>query len=149
MLIWYTKEELIPSGLRLITNNDCFFLTTLLSDDEITKRILLEIDKADYNSNWTFIGRDKKLGALDKNCLSTGVKTLLNMYKHPDACISLAECGVNAVALLIDLSNEINGYVYLPYPVVPYIGSGKCSIYCDNVLYTNYEVLSDTYYYVD
>lgn len=41
-----------------------------------------------YNSPATFIGRDPSLGALYKQHLSTGTKTLLNVLNHPDKCFS-------------------------------------------------------------
>lgn len=54
-----------------------------------------------YNSPATFIGRDPSLGALYKQHLSTGTKTLLNVLNHPDKCFSTIECGYNALTLLM------------------------------------------------
>jgi hypothetical protein len=116
MITWYTKRELIPSTVKFINNNDCYFFLTELSDDDVTNRVLSTIDKAKYNSNNTIIGRDEKLGALNSTCLSTGAKTLLNVYKHPDVCFSLEECGLNALMLIVNLSTIITGFVYFPDP---------------------------------
>lgn len=48
-----------------------------------------------------FIGRDKSLGALFTDNLSTGTKTLLNISQHRDLCFDTIECGNNALTLLM------------------------------------------------
>lgn len=59
------------------------------------------IDQAEYCSEKTFIGRDKSLGALFTDNLSTGTKTLLNISQHRDLCFDTIECGNNALTLLM------------------------------------------------
>lgn len=73
--------------------------------------ILKVIDKAVYNSPATFIGRDPSLGALYKQHLSTGTKTLLNVLSHPDKCFSTIECGYNAISYMLNFNQ---GNVYIP-----------------------------------
>lgn len=128
MLTIYTDlAELNKEGKKLIRVNDLFFnMETNLEDSEIVRRILKTIDKAEYNSDLTFIGRTKSLGALNKNMLSTGTKTLLNILKHPDKCFDVCECGNNALSLL-PLIKE--GNVYWECPAVSYSGNGECDIY--------------------
>lgn len=68
---------------RVVDYNDIYFNKIRLENNSITTKIMEEIDKAHYSSESTFIGRDKSLGALNKNLLSTGCKTLLNIaYKQ-------------------------------------------------------------------
>lgn len=100
----YLHKEDIPKNITLYDNNDLFFDgSTLLRDSAWCERILKEIDKASYNSSETFIGRDKELGAIYREHLSTGGKTLLNILEHPDCCFSLIECGANAKELALQL----------------------------------------------
>lgn len=72
-----------------------------MEDTEQCRRILRIIDQAEYCSEKTFIGRDKSLGALFTDNLSTGTKTLLNISQHRDLCFDTIECGNNALTLLM------------------------------------------------
>lgn len=120
----------------LIRVNDMFFDTeTNLSDNDIVRKIMKTIDKADYNSNLTFVGRTKKLGALNKSMLSTGTKTLLNILEHPDICFDLCECGNNALSLLPLIRQ---GNVYWEYPAVAYDGDADCDICCRGRHFSNF-----------
>ena len=47
---------------------------------------------------------------MDKDFLSTGVKTLLNILKYPKRCFDLCECGNN---VLLELRNITEGKVLL------------------------------------
>lgn len=87
---------------RVIKINDAYFLAnTKLEDTEQCRRILRIIDQAEYCSEKTFIGRDKSLGTLFSDNLSTGAKTLLNISQHPEICFDTIECGNNALTLLM------------------------------------------------
>jgi hypothetical protein len=143
----YTKKELIPEGVNYINKNDAYFEQLCLFNDEVTRKILYEIDKAMYNTDKTFIGRDKSLGAIYKEHLSTGSKTLLNVYLNKDTCFDLLECGPNCLHLLIQLSNKIDGTVFLRKPTVIFRGDDTCNICCDGVIYTHYKKLFNAYYY--
>lgn len=75
--------------ISVIVDNDTYFDGhTELDSGDMCAGILKVIDKAVYNSPATFIGRDPSLGALYKQHLSTGTKTLLNVLNHPDKCLS-------------------------------------------------------------
>lgn len=87
---------------KVVRINDAYFLAnTKLEDTEQCRRILRIIDQAEYCSEKTFIGRDKSLGALFTDNLSTGTKTLLNISQHRDLCFDTIECGNNALTLLM------------------------------------------------
>ena len=79
--------------------------------------------------------RTKELGALNKNMLSTGTKTLLNIIQHPDKCFSVCECGNNALSLL-PLITE--GSIYWSIPVVAYNGDSACDIICNGKEYKDF-----------
>lgn len=96
----YTEKEEIPSNMRFVDYNDIFFNGVSLKDDEISEKIMSEIDQAHYSSEKTFIGRDSSLGNLNKENLSTGCKTLLNILYSPCECFDVVECGENALRLL-------------------------------------------------
>lgn len=88
--------------MSVIVDND-----TELDSGDICTGVLKVIDKAVYNSPATFIGRDTSLGALYKQHLSTGTKTLLNVLNHPDKCFSTMQypiCLISSRAMYIYLT---------------------------------------------
>ena len=129
LTVYTNKNDIENSGKDLVIINDLFFDSeTVLSNSSLVKKILSDIDKAEYNSDLTFIGRTKELGALNKSMLSTGTKTLLNIIQHPDKCFSVCECGNNVLSLLPLISE---GSIYWRVPAVAYSGSSDCSIICN------------------
>ena len=138
MLLVYRKEELArEAGKTIILINDLFFDTdTVLKNTDFTNIVLNTIDEASYHSPFTFIGRTKELGALNKNMLSTGTKTLLNIEGHPEKCFNVCECGNNALSLLPLLKN---GCIFWENPAVAYDGAKECDILLDGVArYTDF-----------
>lgn len=122
----YTDKLNIPEGIKIIDFNDSYFdVFTTIDDTSLVRSILATIDKAEYNSDNTFIGRTKELGALNKSMLSTGTKTLLNIIQHPDKCFNTIECGANALEFL-PLVGE--GKVIWKVPVLTTIPNAKCNI---------------------
>lgn len=81
--VYLTKEE-VPENLVIIRKNDDYFNgLTILHDTEFVHKVLWDIDMAKRCTDITFIERTISLGALNKSCLSTGTKTILNIYSHP------------------------------------------------------------------
>ncbi len=111
----YTHKSEIPSHIKYINYNDKFFSSVELKDSNLIRNILDKIDKATYNSKDTFIGRDKALGALNKNLLSTGCKTILNIASNPEICFDVIECGQNAIKCLTLLTQ---GHILWTLPVL-------------------------------
>ena len=104
-LILYLHEEDIPDNVKLCKSNDSFFDgSTLLRNTDLCSRVLMVIDHATYNTPETFISRDASLGAVYRENLSTGCKTLLNIISNPSICFSLVECGANAKELALQLT---------------------------------------------
>lgn len=98
----YTDLKFIPKDMELIRRNDDFFnVYTSLQNDLYTNKALHEIEQAEYNSTDTFISRVKRFGALFKQFISTGTKTVLNIYYNQDKCFDTAECGDNAIEFLL------------------------------------------------
>ena len=125
----YLSREEIPKGIRVIDYNDVYFNGyTNLGTSEFEEKVLKKIDQAKRTSDMTFLGRTERLGSLAKNCLSTGSKTLLNIYHYPELCFNVMECGDNALELLagIKKGNILweHPFVNLSRRVVP------CSIEC-------------------
>ncbi len=91
----YLYREDIPVGMRVVRMNDAFFQKVKLVNDETTRKLLKSIDQAEYGNETMFISRNKKMGLINKDYLSTGCKTLLNAYYYPDICFDMLECGRN------------------------------------------------------
>ncbi|MGN0153208.1 MAG: DUF4869 domain-containing protein [Lachnospiraceae bacterium] len=132
----FTDKSEIPSDMKLIDYNDLFFNGQSLADDEVSEIVMREIDKAEYNTENTFIGRDKSLGSLNKEHLSTGCKTLLNIISNPDKCFDVIECGSNALSLLPLIRN---GNVLWKLPVLHYVGNTSCDIVIHNQHFTDFK----------
>jgi len=129
------KKELDKKGIKYVDYNDIWFQSVSLKDNEVTRHILSYIDKAQYASSDTFIGRDEKLGALNKTLLSTGCKTLLNIVYNPDICFSVAECGPNALEALSFIDE---GIIFWDKPVLFLIEDMDCNIEYDGKHYSKY-----------
>lgn len=138
----YTKKELIPNDMLYISANDPYFnANTPLSDDTLVADIIKNIDGAIRNSEFTFIGREAELGALNKEHLSTGTKTLLNILENPDICFNIEECGVNVLDYIPRIKN---GNVFWKHPVHCIDTDGSCDIYLDGKHYVDfYEMVQD------
>lgn len=116
----------LSSNIRVIKNNDSFFdVMTDLTNTELVCEILRTVDKAEFNSSQTFIGRTKELGALHKSMLSTGTKTLINIIHHPEICFNVAECGNNALQFIPKITE---GHILWELPVVVCRDRPKCDI---------------------
>ena len=132
----YTNKSKVPKDIKIVDFNDNYFnLNTLIQNSDLVKDILALIDKAVYNSDKTFVGRTKELGALNKSMLSTGTKTLLNIIMHPDVCFNTIECGSNALEFIPLIKN---GKVLWEIPVLSTIPKDKCDI-----------ILNETKYFTD
>lgn len=146
----YSNKEDIPTGMLYVDcNDDYFFGNTALRDDKFTREVIEIVDKATYLSEDTFLSRVKKWGALFKDNLSTGCKTLLNIQQHPDVCFNVAECGNNVLRLLPVINK---GNVFWEIPVVILDEDCECDIVYKNkhfvsyVDFLNYVVEGDNIY---
>lgn len=132
----YTNKQDLRSNLKLINYNDEFFKGESLKDNALTRKIMKEIDHAEYSSENTFLGRDESLGRLNKEHLSTGCKTLLNIASNPDKCFDVIECGINVLSLL-PLIKE--GNILWEVPVLHYVGNIECDIIIHNKHFSDFK----------
>ena len=87
--------------MNIITQNDVYFNGAVeLTGSKLEAVILHHIDRARYCSSRSFYGISSDTVPVDKNQLSTGTKTLLNVLSSPALCFDLRECGDNALELL-------------------------------------------------
>lgn len=134
--VYTKKSDIENAGLELITLNDMYFdYDTDLVDSELVQLILSTVDRAEYNGSFTFIGRSKSLGALNKCMLSTGTKTLLNVIAHTDKCFDVCECGDNALSILPEIKS---GNIYWRIPAVACCNITDCDIIYNGKQYTDF-----------
>lgn len=123
--VYLTREE-IPNNMVVIDSNDIYFNGyTNIGTSEFEKSVLKKIDNASRISDYKFLGRTEELGNFNKSCLSTGTKTLLNIYNNSDYCFNVLECGDNALEFLCDLKE---GNILWEFP---YFNIERESEYCD------------------
>lgn len=141
----YRDRSSVPSNVRIVDVNDSYFdARTLLKNTALEKEILKTIDKAECSSPLTFIGRDKRLGSLNKSCLSTGSKTLLNIISNPDVCFNVCECGNNALKFIPKMRS---GIVLWKRPFILADDNEPCDIEIEGRHFTDlYSFLSYCYY---
>lgn len=91
---------------------DCFIEPNIIKqfsigdgvvDDEITKKILADVEQATYYSDTHYLDRFGSKVSIDN--LSLGTMALL-LATHTDNIICFDECGENAIAEAINLSCE-------------------------------------------
>lgn len=130
--IFDNREDILDRCIPLIDSNDEFFDSGVeLADDALTREILQKIEKARYGDSLSFYGRADDGKLLNKDLLSTGTKTLLNIKENPKLCFNVCECGDNALCLLPLLKE---GLIFWEYPSVMLV-SGN-SYMCD-ILFNN------------
>lgn len=125
MLNIFTNRKDI-SNMLIVDLNDFYFETCTLKNDEFTKLVLNDIDYADYFDENNYTSKRKGVCNLHKSSLSTGTKTLLNIYYNPDVCFNMRECGNNVFKYLPLIQD---GNILWEYPVA--FGSGyidKCYV---------------------
>ena len=133
--VYLTREE-IPSGVKVIDNNDSYFnANTTLKNSDL--EILKTVDEAVYISEMTFLGRTKEFGALYKYSLSTGTKTLLNILSHPNICFDVKECGDNALQFLRYYNEGLILWSFPFYNIQDINDSEECNIECRGKHFNN------------
>ena len=132
----YSAKHKPPKDVNVITQNDVYFNGAVeLTGSEIGSKVLSYIDKARYCSSRSFYSIATSTVPVDKNQLSTGTKTLLNVLNAPEICFNLCECGDNALELLPLITD---GKVYWEIPFVAYTGNPDCDIIYGGKKYTDF-----------
>lgn len=103
MLELYINRDDIKE--KILDFNDDFFDINKgkLSVDKIIANLAYKIDGAKFVSNTEIKTRFGKI--LDTSYLSTGCKTAINVYLHPEMIINTVECGNNAMQEILKLEN--------------------------------------------
>lgn len=136
MLKIYRTCDEVPKGTRIVRDNDTYFnYNTLLQDNALTREILFTIDRAKYVSELTVLGRTKELGNLNKQVLSTGTKTILNILSNPSDCFDLSECGDNVLKFLPRVTD---GSMIWDVPCLVYCGKPDCNIEYRGKIYKDF-----------
>lgn len=128
---------------KVIYLNDAWFdynLESIKIDDNI-KRFMKIIDDSIYIKDDKMYSKfDKELCINMKN-LSTGCKTLINVYYFKNKVFEICECGKNVISEIFKLDK---GNVFIPcYIFIPNF-NGKVNVFTDNgnILMTRKELLS-------
>lgn len=100
----YSRREDVPKGMKIVDCNDGYFLKTLVTDSDFSRNVISVIDGGRYKDTDKFYSRDGE-DVVNLSNLSTGSKTLLNVYYNPDKCFNIIECGNNARCLLPQIKN--------------------------------------------
>lgn len=117
MITIYKDKKDIPQNKEYVELNDVFFnKNTVLVLDDKAKRIVEQIDGAELDGKFKI--KSKFSGVtLDIDCLSSGCKTVLNVYYFTEKVFCLKECGDNALEVLYALDK---GLVYSDYAVISF-----------------------------
>ncbi|MDO4302213.1 MAG: hypothetical protein Q4D26_12625 [Clostridia bacterium] len=95
----------VPKDMKVVFDNEDYFMRyTVPKLDERINGILKHTDGAEYIDKMSF--KDKFGYRVPWVGLSTGGKTILNIYCNPDVCFDTLECSLNALA---DLKNLRQG----------------------------------------
>ena len=116
MITIFKQKNDIPEDLEYIELNDVFFnqhTASLLDENAVS--LIQKIDHSEMISKYRMKSRFSDI-ALDIDCLSTGCKTILNVFYFPDRVFGLKECGNNALNIFYQLEK---GYVYSEYALIP------------------------------
>ena len=118
---------------NMIRGNDGWFDTHLESinfDDEYIQKVMLELDGARRITKNKIETKFLKDCASPITVLSTGCKTIINVYSFPDKIFTALECGDSALEYLFNLNT---GNIQLGYVVlVPHIAQPVRLVINDN-----------------
>ena len=133
----YINRKEIPKGMIVVDDNDVFFNGhTILNNSDFEKEVLRKIDKATYRSPRSFNGRSNLFGDLDRNLLSTGTKTLLNIEKNEGVCFNTIECGMNALSMIRNIKS---GNILIEHRCILYYEDDEdCDIIFEGKRYLNF-----------
>lgn len=117
MITIFKEKKDIPQDLEYVELNDVFFNQHTASVlDEQADQIIETIDHSKRIGQYQICSRFQGT-VLDIDRLSTGCKTVLNVFYNPDKVFCMKECGENALAVLYGLKQ---GYVYSDYAMIPF-----------------------------
>lgn len=117
MITIFKNKKDIPQDKEYIELNDIFFnQNTARKLDERAEQFIERIDASKLLSKYRIRSRFDDI-ILNTDQLSTGCKTVLNVFYYPDKVFCLKECGNNALEVLYNLEK---GSVYSEYAMIPF-----------------------------
>lgn len=117
MITIFKNKKDIPQDKEYIELNDIFFnQNTARKLDERAEQFIERIDASKLLSKYRIRSRFDDI-ILNTDQLSTGCKTVLNVFYYPDKVFCLKECGNNALEVLYNFEK---GSVYSEYAMIPF-----------------------------
>lgn len=117
MITIFKNKKDIPQDNEYIELNDIFFnRNTSGKLDERAAQFIEKIDGSKLLSKYKICSRFDDI-TLNIDQLSTGCKTVLNVFYYPDKVFCLKECGDNALEVLYSFEK---GFVYSEYARIPF-----------------------------
>lgn len=117
MITILKNKKDIPQGKKYIELNDIFFnQNTAGKLDDRAAQFIEKIDDSKLLSKYKIRSRFDDI-TLNIDQLSTGCKTVLNVFYYPDKVFCLKECGNNALEVLYGFEK---GFVYSEYAMIPF-----------------------------
>lgn len=117
MITIFKNKQDIPKEMEYVELNDLFFnQNTVLVTDECARKIIKQIDDAEWLSKYIISSRFNGV-ALDIDRLSTSCKIILNVMYYPEKVFCMKECGEDALSVLYRLEK---GNVYSDYAMIPF-----------------------------
>lgn len=128
----YTDSDMIQNNPKYVLDNEAFFGRYDTVWDEFSKSIINIIDGGMFCDEFTFY--DRYNVRLYNAYLSTGTKTLLNIYSYPEHVFDFRECGDNCIELFL---KRMVGAIYVPNlednQVYYLSGRNDCRIFLNNL----------------
>lgn len=125
LYLYTNKDEISPNIPLILGNNTYFNKVGVIPDTELVRKVLAEIEKAEYVSADMFRERSVLKILLDKTKLSGSTKALLNVLNNSNLCFNIQSCGRNILPFIFQLPV---GHVYWGKPIVPIVGDWKCDV---------------------
>lgn len=117
MITIFKNKKDIPQDKEYIELNDIFFnQNTAGKLDSRAAQFIENIDGSKLLSKYKIRSRFDDI-ALNIDQLSTGCKTVLNVFYYPNKVFCLKECGNNALEVLYGFEK---GLVYSEYAMIPF-----------------------------
>ncbi len=132
-LTLYIGSKQIESNI--VKLNDVWFQNHIkeIKYGKTEKAIVEYIDNVKYAKDGKFKSKFIKDTLIDSLELSTGCKTALNIFTFPEKVFNLAECGNNALQLIMHMKK---GKAYIDYRFMTDKFDNEIIVYVNNKKYT-------------
>ena len=141
MITIFKNKRDIPQDKEYVELNDIFFnQNTAGKLDGKAAKFIEQIDDSKLLSKYKIRSRFEDI-TLNTDQLSTGCKTVLNIFYYPDKVFRLKECGNNALEIVYGFEK---GFVYSEYSMIPFdIEKVTVQTLNGNRIIDNYEDLKE------